>query len=135
MPSGAVHYGQVKVRKATAVASKWVMLALSGPEVYKMVFEASVRGRFKLLTAKNPAEFQRRLRIVIPDLILLDSFPDDMWRDMLQISRRSAPQVPVLSLIDPESMETVSESALAGDFLIKPVAPGLLSRRIGDVLN
>ena len=137
MPRGVVQPDEARTAHDSAGAGKWVMLALAGPEVFKLVFEASSRGGFRLLTAKSPAEFQRRLRIVIPDLILLDSHhPTDVWLDVLQIAKADAPQVPVLALMEPGSTEPAHLSVLSGsgEVLVKPVAPGLLSRRINDVL-
>src|SRR5262249_27898247 len=53
------------------VRPKWIML-MAGPELRVHVRDNLDEDRFRLLTATSPIELDRRLRIVLPDLVLLE---------------------------------------------------------------
>lgn len=111
---------------------RWIMV-VGRPDTVIEIREALSGQPIRVLTASTLEEVDRRMRIVLPDLLLLDMHPSlESGLDIFALVRLRHPQVPVLLLMEPWLRRLAKQAMKAGarGVLFSPLDPSRLSRRI-----
>jgi len=114
---------------------KPLILAVDDSLVMLKAITSVLNSEYKIFTLPNPAELEKVLKKLTPDLFLLDyKMPKISGFDLVPIIRgvKAHKETPIIFLTSEGTMDNVTVAMALGacDFVVKPFNPDILREKI-----
>jgi len=115
--------------------AKPVIMAVDDSLVILQAVSSLLRDEYKVFTLAKPAELERVLLKIKPDLFLLDyKMPEVSGFDLIPVirSREGHGETPIIFLTSEGTIDNVTAAVMLGacDFIVKPFDPDMLREKI-----